>query len=40
MLHLLCLCLFPQLHQLILPLLSRSVDDVLFDTENASLDNS
>lgn len=40
MLHLLCLCLFPQLHQLILPLLSRGVDDVLFDTENASLDNS
>lgn len=40
MLYLLCLCLFPQLHQLVLPFLSRGVDDVLLDTENASLHNS
>jgi hypothetical protein len=34
---LLGLCLFPQLLQLVLPLLSRSVNDILLDTENAGL---
>ena len=37
---LLGLCLFPQLLQLVLPLLGRGVNDILLDTENAGLDNS